>query len=156
MSLSPAFVGAAAAAARPPRRAATRGVPAAAAAASSSPWAGRASAVVAGGAAASPRRRRHPHPPHPHTHGSGGGGGPAPAPGPRHPPATPPRADASDLPPLPLSEAAVQEVLVEARDVLGTMFGSSAENRDIGITGCVWGGGGGAGRDTAAREWGVY
>lgn len=48
-----------------------------------------------------------------------------------------PRADASDLPPLPLSEAAVEDVLVEAREVLGTMFGSSAQNRDIGITGCV-------------------
>ncbi|GAB0496779.1 hypothetical protein MMPV_008095 [Pyropia vietnamensis] len=143
MCASPAFVGAAAAAAssawRPTRslaaaaavgRLATPGAvtagrrcvaAAAAAAAASSAWTGSVSAVV----------RPSWHHRRPHS-GSRGGDG-RPHGGPR----ALPRADASDLPPLPLSEAAVEDVLVEAREVLGTMFGSSAQNRDIGITGDV-------------------
>jgi hypothetical protein len=38
---------------------------------------------------------------------------------------------------MDLSEENVTKALEEAKDVLGTIFGNSAENRNIGITGDV-------------------
>ena len=43
----------------------------------------------------------------------------------------------SALEPLVLSEDAVQQALTEVEEKLGSVFGTSAENRDVGITGRV-------------------
>ncbi len=45
----------------------------------------------------------------------------------------------SALEPLVLSEDAVQQALVEVEEKLGSVFGTSAENRNVGITGRVEG-----------------
>jgi len=44
---------------------------------------------------------------------------------------------AKALPPMDLNEDNVNRALEEAKDMLGTIFGNSAENRNIGITGDV-------------------
>ena len=45
--------------------------------------------------------------------------------------------EARAKPPLDLTEENVTVALEEAKEVLGTIFGNSAENRQIGITGDV-------------------
>jgi hypothetical protein len=45
--------------------------------------------------------------------------------------------EARAKPPLDLTEENVKVALEEAKEVLGTIFGNSAENRQIGITGDV-------------------
>jgi hypothetical protein len=45
--------------------------------------------------------------------------------------------EARAKPPLDLTEENVKLALEEAKEVLGTIFGNSAENRQIGITGDV-------------------
>lgn len=44
---------------------------------------------------------------------------------------------AKALPPMDLTDENVKIALEEAKDMLGTIFGNSAENRNIGITGDV-------------------
>ena len=48
-----------------------------------------------------------------------------------------PMDEARAKPPLDLTEENVKVALEEAKEVLGTIFGNSAENRQIGITGDV-------------------
>jgi hypothetical protein len=48
-----------------------------------------------------------------------------------------PMDQAKAMPPLDLTDENVAKALEEAKNMLGTIFGNSAENRNIGITGDV-------------------